>query len=477
MALIVCPECGGKLSDKADFCPHCGYNQFKREEKIADYVNCEEKNIYDNEYMNITEVELNSLVEQCITKIYPQLFGKDIISQQKEYLKKIDDIFDVLEKINSKNELLLMNKKYKKVPYLHLALYLSTSQYLAISKNYLETILDSTFSDSYEEIGLHLETMNDDFGEVFILEEKYEDFLEFSSLYHKIRFREKNSMQGTYIIYQYGSSVDKEHQLCNTHISLHLGDCCLVDKELKKHTIEKIVWDSSPNTKKTESDLVKRAVVGGVIAGSVGAMVGVASGIDKNLKSQDNIADNYHIEYINDDSYIISLTSNIVWGIKFSFLINKHRTNYIKFNDVVYEKMDELYIELKKNMLLAQQYRQQMYAWMSIYNDMSQFKENSDKALECLKIYDPSLYDQLIEEMKEKRNNEIAEKEKKKKQYMLSIEEKEKRISEWQDKYDLYKNKKFGEGKKMKDYCYSQLVRFQEEKESLKEALAKLEEK
>ena len=24
MALIQCPECGGKLSDKADFCPHCG---------------------------------------------------------------------------------------------------------------------------------------------------------------------------------------------------------------------------------------------------------------------------------------------------------------------------------------------------------------------------------------------------------------------------------------------------------------------
>ena len=25
MALIVCPECGGKVSDKASACPHCGY--------------------------------------------------------------------------------------------------------------------------------------------------------------------------------------------------------------------------------------------------------------------------------------------------------------------------------------------------------------------------------------------------------------------------------------------------------------------
>ena len=39
----------------------------------------------------------------------------------------------------------------------------------------------------------------------------------------------------------------------------------------------------------------------------------------------------------------------------------------------------------------------------------------------------------------------------------------------------MYKNKKFGEGKKMKDYCYSQVIKFQEEKEALRVALAKLE--
>ena len=25
MALIICPECDGKVSDKANICPHCGY--------------------------------------------------------------------------------------------------------------------------------------------------------------------------------------------------------------------------------------------------------------------------------------------------------------------------------------------------------------------------------------------------------------------------------------------------------------------
>ena len=25
MALMICPECGGQVSDKAHTCPHCGY--------------------------------------------------------------------------------------------------------------------------------------------------------------------------------------------------------------------------------------------------------------------------------------------------------------------------------------------------------------------------------------------------------------------------------------------------------------------
>lgn len=43
MALITCPECGGKVSDKADTCIHCGY-------PLKDFINAnneiEEENIY-----------------------------------------------------------------------------------------------------------------------------------------------------------------------------------------------------------------------------------------------------------------------------------------------------------------------------------------------------------------------------------------------------------------------------------------------
>lgn len=477
MALIICPECGGKLSDKADFCPHCGYNQFKCEEEKVLRDICEKKDTQYNKYLDMTEKELNLLVEKYIKRAYPQLFGHDVALQQKESFDILRDVFVALEKINSSNKLVLMTKRFSKEPYLHLALFIATSHYIAISKNYLEKVLNTSFSDAYTEIGLHLEVMTDDFGEVYVLEEKYNDFLQFSSLYSKIRFKEKNEVQGNYIIYQYGSSVDNEHQLPNAQVSLHLGDCCAVDKEMRQHMIEKTVWDSPAINKQSNVNFAKRAAIGGIIAGPVGAIVGVASGIDKDSKLQENnnSTNNYHIEYVNDDSYILSLTSNIVWGMKFSFLINEHRANYIRFDNTVYEKMDELYIELKKKLLLAQRYRQQMFAWMSVNNDISGFCENSDEALECLKYYNENLYDQINKEIQEKKKNETFEKEKKKNQYILGIEEKEKALFEWQEKYDLYKNKKFGEGKKMKDYCYSQLVKFQEEIKSLKEALDYLE--
>lgn len=470
MALLKCPECGGNVSDKADCCPHCGYIRFKQEKKV-DYVSSKEK----NKYIGMTEEELNSLIEQYIAQVYPQLFGKDMISQKEEYLYILEDIFEALGKINSKSKLLLMERKYAKVPYLHLALYLSTSQYLAISKRYLENVINTITLDEYKEIGLHLEVMADDFGEVLVLEENYDKFLEFSSIYHKIRFKEKESIQGDYIIYQYGSSINDEHQLCNTHTPIHLGDCRFVDKEMKPNTIERIVYDSPITNKQPKVNFAKRAAIGGIVGGTVGAIVGVASGIDKNSKVQNSNTINYHIEYKNDDSYILSLTSNIVFGVKFSFLINENRTNYVKFDNVVYEKMDELYIVLKKKMLLAQRYRQQMYAWVKVFNNINGFKENSDKALECLKSYNDILYKEIIEEINEKENARLEEKEKRKNQYLLSIEKKEKIISEWQDKYEIYKNKKFGEGKKMKEYCRAQLEKYREEEEELKESLAKLE--
>ena len=221
--------------------------------------------------------------------------------------------------------------------------------------------------------------------------------------------------------------------------------------------------------------MATRAAIGGIIAGPVGSIVGVASGIDKNSKIQNSNTVNGHIEYINDNSYILSLTSNIVYGIKFSFLINENRTNYVKFNNVIYEKMDDLYIELKRKLLLAQKYRQQMYAWISVYNDITEFEEDSDKSLKCLESYNRNLYNDIIEEINKKEHAKLEEKAQKKNQYMLSIEEIEKTISEWQDKYELYKNKKFGEGKKMRDYCFSQLEKYIKEKEILEEALAKLD--
>jgi len=36
MALIFCPKCGGKVSDKAYACVHCGYSA-KKEEKEKRY--------------------------------------------------------------------------------------------------------------------------------------------------------------------------------------------------------------------------------------------------------------------------------------------------------------------------------------------------------------------------------------------------------------------------------------------------------
>ena len=40
MALIECPECGGKVSDKATVCIHCGYPLHKQEEHVQQIQYC-----------------------------------------------------------------------------------------------------------------------------------------------------------------------------------------------------------------------------------------------------------------------------------------------------------------------------------------------------------------------------------------------------------------------------------------------------
>lgn len=476
MSLIICPECGGKLSDKADFCPHCGYNQLKQRENIND-TNIEKNSNSFDEYANMSEEELNLLVVQYIVEIYPQLFGKDA-TPQHEYCKTLDNIFNALEKLNSENEFLLINRKYEKIPYLHLALYLTTFDYIAISKNTFDNLFDDTFSYTYDDIGLHLEFMSDDFGEVLVLDEKYNDFIKFSSVYNKIRSKEKNFTNGNYSISQYGSPIDAKIKLNIPQVSLHLGDFCLVDRDVEKNTIEEIVWHPIPPAPK-EASLVKNAIIGSILGGSAGALIGIASGIEQNSKIQaaNNNYEKYHIRYIDDDSYVVNLLSNIVWGAMFSFLINNRRANYIKFNNIIYEKIGDLHKRLNDDMTSAQQFRQQMYAWVTKYNDVNGFEANSDESLECMKSYNPDLYTQLLKEITEKKQADLIEKEKKKKKYIIRIEEKEKEISEWQNKYDLYKNKIFGEGKRMKDYSYSQLLNLQEEKKCLEEELAKLDDK
>lgn len=56
MALIICPECGGKISDQADKCIHCGY-PLKKINKIS--LKCDKENniyVYKNNLYNLTEL-------------------------------------------------------------------------------------------------------------------------------------------------------------------------------------------------------------------------------------------------------------------------------------------------------------------------------------------------------------------------------------------------------------------------------------
>lgn len=57
MALIKCPECDKKVSDKAESCPHCGYS-FKKKIEINDEKLKELKGKWNNKYLIIILVVL-----------------------------------------------------------------------------------------------------------------------------------------------------------------------------------------------------------------------------------------------------------------------------------------------------------------------------------------------------------------------------------------------------------------------------------
>ena len=57
MALIKCPECDKKVSDKAESCPHCGYS-FKRKIEINDEKLKELKGKWNNKYLIIILIVL-----------------------------------------------------------------------------------------------------------------------------------------------------------------------------------------------------------------------------------------------------------------------------------------------------------------------------------------------------------------------------------------------------------------------------------
>ena len=100
MALIACPECGGKLSDKAKKCPHCGYpNECSTTEKML-----------TNEKDNDTSFELAGYILSFPkdTMIYVELRKEYEIAAQK--LKKIvidyyysnTDLGDIIYNVSNK---------------------------------------------------------------------------------------------------------------------------------------------------------------------------------------------------------------------------------------------------------------------------------------------------------------------------------------------------------------------------------------
>ena len=79
MALIDCPECGNKISDKAVSCPHCGYPLVEKNHCIINGVDIDCSFVLDkNVLIDSDLLELCQIVEQWSKsgKIPPVFNGK-----------------------------------------------------------------------------------------------------------------------------------------------------------------------------------------------------------------------------------------------------------------------------------------------------------------------------------------------------------------------------------------------------------------
>lgn len=58
MALMSCPECGGKVSDMAQSCPHCGYPIYNtvQDDELADYFNLILKSVSANQDLKLSAI-------------------------------------------------------------------------------------------------------------------------------------------------------------------------------------------------------------------------------------------------------------------------------------------------------------------------------------------------------------------------------------------------------------------------------------
>ena len=78
MALIMCPECGKSISDKAEYCPHCGIpaKYFPKPEQSAD------NKFNEDDYKNLPNILISFdadysqlFISLCVAKV-----KKDYIS-------------------------------------------------------------------------------------------------------------------------------------------------------------------------------------------------------------------------------------------------------------------------------------------------------------------------------------------------------------------------------------------------------------
>lgn len=103
MALIKCPECGKEISDKAEFCPHCGI-KFKKKMECKNKI-CK---AFTNKSYNFKKLILPICVAlTCICLILTVLFGihfVDMIKEQKTYDKVLQAHQSIIEKYGNNIE-------------------------------------------------------------------------------------------------------------------------------------------------------------------------------------------------------------------------------------------------------------------------------------------------------------------------------------------------------------------------------------